>query len=194
MGCEPYMNSEQLDAITRNSDWIQTYTGRQFFPLRPRVEDICIEDIAHALSNLCRFTGHVTKFYSVAEHSVRASFCCTQEDALWALLHDASEAYLVDVPRPLKYAPVFGELYRAFEKQLMDAVCDRFGLPREMPASVKKADDRMLMTEARDLLDPKPIGWRIDAEPYGFTIEPWRPVAAEWTFLEVFYTLTGAIR
>jgi hypothetical protein len=87
---------------TRVGDWIQTYSGRQFWPLDPRVEDVHLEDIAHALSNVCRYTGHVREFYSVAEHSVHVSWSCEPEDALWGLLHDASEAYLADMARPVK--------------------------------------------------------------------------------------------
>src|SRR5271165_7548492 len=89
-------------ADNRKGDWIQTYTGRVMYPLDPRPEEINIIDIAHALSNLCRFTGHVRTFYSVAEHSVRVSQHCDPKDALWGLLHDASEAYLADMSRPMK--------------------------------------------------------------------------------------------
>src|ERR1017187_10636100 len=77
---------------------ITTFSGIHFWPLLPNPADIRIEDIAHALSNQCRFAGHAREFYSVAEHSVRVSQLCPPEDALWGLLHDASEAYLTDVP------------------------------------------------------------------------------------------------
>src|ERR1019366_6268112 len=80
---------------------IRTYTGILFDFEEPEASPIRIEDIAHALSLLCRFAGHCKEFYSVAEHSVRVSYACPEEHALWGLMHDASEAYCVDVPRPL---------------------------------------------------------------------------------------------
>jgi hypothetical protein len=77
---------------SRRGDWMQTFTGRRFWPLDPRGEDVLIEDIAHALSLLTRYGGHCTRFYSVAEHSVLLARAATPENALWLLLHDASEA------------------------------------------------------------------------------------------------------
>lgn len=87
----------------RKGDWIQTYTGRQFWPLDPKPEEVCIEDIAHALSQQCRYAGHTIRFYSVAQHSVEIALRVPRAAALWGLLHDAAEAYLVDLPRPVKY-------------------------------------------------------------------------------------------
>ena len=80
-----------------------TYTGKEFYPLDPNPADIDIKDIAHALSNCCRFAGHIKSFYSVAQHSVIVSELCEPENALAGLLHDASEAYLSDIARPVKY-------------------------------------------------------------------------------------------
>src|ERR1017187_2988058 len=111
-----------------------------------------VEDIAHALAHRCRFGGHASKFYSVAEHSVHVSQLYLPEHALWGLLHDASEAYLVDLPRPLKLLPEFAP-YREAECQLQRAVAVRFGLPPYQPASVTEADDTMLWIEAHSLLD-----------------------------------------
>src|ERR1039457_118422 len=85
--------------------FIGTFSGLRFWPLDPNPEKILIDDIAHALAHQCRFGGHASRFYSVAEHSVHVSRLCPPEDALWGLLHDASEAYLVDLPRPLKQLP-----------------------------------------------------------------------------------------
>jgi hypothetical protein len=118
---------------------ITTFSGMRFWPLIPNPADIRIEDIAHALSNQCRFAGHSREFYSVAEHSVRVSQHCRPEDALWGLLHDASEAYLSDVPAPLKELPAF-EAYRAAERSLQGTIAVRFGLSTEQPRSVTEAD------------------------------------------------------
>jgi len=84
---------------------IGLFSGGTFDILNPRAEDVRIEDIAHALSQQCRFTGHTKTFYSVAQHSVLASTLVAAPDELWALLHDASEAYMGDMNRPLKHAP-----------------------------------------------------------------------------------------
>jgi uncharacterized protein len=142
----------------RKGGWIQTYTGRKVWPLDMRPEDIDIVDIAHSLSNQCRFSGHVSHFYSVAMHSFLVSMNCDLEDRLWGLLHDAAEAYLVDLPRPLKNLPEFG-IYREAEAALMKVICRKFSLPEAMPASVSKADDMLLATEANMLLYPVHPDW-----------------------------------
>src|ERR1039457_6405429 len=117
--------------------FIGTFSGLRFWPLAPNPDDILIADIAHALAHQCRFGGHAWKFYSVAKHSVHVSQLCPPEHALWGLLHDASEAYLVDLPRPLKLLPEFAP-YREAERRSQRAVAVRFGLPEEQPASVRR--------------------------------------------------------
>ena len=115
----------------RKGDWMQTYTGRQFWPLDPRPEEVVIEDIARALSMQCRFAGHCAKFYSVADHSVRVSMLADENStlALAGLLHDAAEAYVVDVPRPLKR---FLPGYKEIEREVARAIEKRFGLPGDI--------------------------------------------------------------
>lgn len=131
--------------------WIQTFTGRKFYPFDPRPEELDIRDIAHALSNICRYGGHSRKFYSVAEHSAMASYIVPPEDALWALMHDAAEAYIGDVVRPIKHSLGL-EAFGVAEERLMDVICPWVGLEREQPASVTHADAVLLATEKRDLL------------------------------------------
>jgi 5'-deoxynucleotidase YfbR-like HD superfamily hydrolase len=163
----------------------RTYTGKQFDVLNPNPELICIEDIAHALSNMCRYTGHCKFFYSVAHHSVLVSELVSPENALWGLLHDASEAYLVDVPRPLKYSPNFSA-YRTYEYWMMQAVCKAFGLDPVEPKEVKKYDDWLLFTEMPQLTGRQPK--ESDRHPtlLPITIEKWTPEEAEERFMNRF--------
>lgn len=168
--------------VNTRGDWMQTYTGRVFWPLEPRPEDVDIIDIAHALSNLCRYGGHSQVFYSVAHHSVLVSQIVPREDALWGLMHDAAEAYVIDLIRPIKHS-AGAAWYREVEARVMAAVCERFGLPKEQPPSVDEADLVMLATERRDLMAPPPRPWRRDGTPLAERIHPWTPQRAEMEFL-----------
>lgn len=172
------------------SNWIQTFTGRKFFPLAPEPADVCIEDIAHALSNVCRFTGHCREFYSVAQHSVLVAHRVADISpvvAQWALLHDASEAYICDMARPVKRQIAD---YRTIEQRLEQCVAQVFGIDPETmehPA-IKEADLRMLATERRDLMGPPPEAWddieRV--EPYSEIVHPWGSLYAEQRFLNTW--------
>ena len=176
-------------ALSRQSAWIQTYTGIPFWPLEPRPEEINIEDIAHALSNQCRYSGHCEEFYSVAEHSVRVSLVVPEQDALWGLLHDASEAYLVDLPSPLKHHSDMGHLYSEIEEHLMEVIQKRFGLG-EKPNSIKQADNILLFTEMRDLMKSSPVLWTEACEPLEACIYPVSSKQAKQLFLQRFKQLT----
>lgn len=173
----------------RNGDYIQTYTGRKFYPCDPRPEEIDILDIAHSLSNQCRFSGHCLSFYSVAQHSVLVSDNLSSVDRLWGLLHDASESYLVDLPRPLKRSPPLGPIYTNLENRLMSAIAERFSLPGEIPSAVKHMDNRLLMTERRDLMALTEDEWIETADPLPERIIPWVPGDAEALFLQAFYSI-----
>lgn len=178
------------DAFHKDEPWIQTFSGKRFNPTKPVSSNMVIQDIAHALSMQCRFSGHIKKFYSVAQHSVLVSYICNEEDALWGLLHDASEAYLVDVPSPLKRSGKF-DAYLEFEKDVQEAVCVRFGLPLKEPPTVKKADQMLLSTEARDLLVNIRNDWYQSVKPLPFKIIPLPPQKAEALFLNRFFELIG---
>lgn len=174
--------------------WLQTYTGKRIFPLDPDPEQIDIRDIAHALANQCRFAGHTKRFYSVAEHSYHVSFMLGTVPALalWGLLHDASEAYLVDLPSPLKRDSGLGRLYADYERVLMRAVCIRFGLPEEMPASVHSADRAVLASEANTLMTGVIGDWGLDSSEGNVAIFGLNPEDAEDLFLRKFESLTRA--
>jgi hypothetical protein len=172
---------------------IVTYTGRWIEPLTPDPDDIAIEDIAHALSNQCRFTGHVKQFYSVAEHSVRVSYLLGENNyskaVQWAgLLHDSSEAYLSDIARPVKRSPEISRFYDAAEEGLMTVIAEKFGFKWPMQKAVKWADDVLLRSEQRDLM----ADGRIPGTTYvSYTIEPWAPDFAEEMFLSRYKSLSG---
>lgn len=164
------------------SDWMQTYTGRAFYPLEPAAADIDPVDIAHALSLLCRYGGHVDRFYSVAEHCVLMSHAVAPENALWALLHDATEAYMGDLIRPLKLAM---PAYREAEDRLMAAICDRFGIDPACPAEVKTADNRILRDERDELMMRPPLPWASieDVPALGVRVQGWDPLTAKRAYL-----------
>jgi len=182
--------SNRIDTLIRpdRGNYIQTHTGLRFYPLDPQPEDICIEDIAHALSNICRFTGHTKHFYSVAQHSYYVSHQVPQEHALAALLHDASEAYISDVSKPVKELGVMGA-YKQIEHLIMQAIAQKFGIQYPFHESIKEADERMLFTEKRDLLPPMDWGWT--REPYKEEVIAFSPIHAEIEFLKRFYELTN---
>jgi hypothetical protein len=167
-------------------DWMQTYTGRAFYPLVPLPEDVHPADIAHALSLICRYGGHCTRFYSVAEHCVLMSHAVSPPNALWALLHDATEAYVGDMIRPLKKAM---PAYQLAEARVERAICRRFGLSGALetcPAEVKQADLRILHDELAAVMPGRPpLPWTsLDgAEPLGVTVTGWEPAQAEQRYL-----------
>lgn len=167
---------------------MQTYTGRKFYPTAPRVDDIDPIDIAHALSLLCRYNGHVARFYSVAEHCVLLSHAVAPEYALWALLHDATEAYVGDMVRPLK---VQIPEYVAIEDGLMAKVSSRFGLTGwKMPQPVKEADTRILLDERAVLMPNTQYAWDVDNfEPLGVKVTGWDPFYAEARYLDRLHDL-----
>jgi len=167
MSAVAYMGHGSLP-IERKGDWIETYTGRSFYPLDPRVSDVHIDDIAHALSMLCRFGGHTEYFYSVAEHSVNVAECLyawynDPKLALKGLLHDGSEGYLVDMPSPIK---PYVTNYKTLERGVQDAVYTRFtGIPTEGDEiSIKGADTFMLYVEASQLMRKKATTYTLYSE------------------------------
>lgn len=190
--------------------FLATYSGGKFFPLGPDPERVKIEDIAHALSNLCRYAGHVSRFWSVAAHSLEVShriedrlttdaamrdsafnYEAVRRIALTGLMHDASEAYLIDIPRPLKPL-VFG--YKQWEENVERAIATRFGLAFPWAAIVKEVDDEMIPDEVANFFSPGSAAW----ERYHITttanhprLTPLTPPDAEADFLARFVELGG---
>ena len=133
-----------------SSTTITTVSNQSLDLLAPVPDYIHILDIAHGLALQCRFAGQIQEFYSVAQHSIMVSRLVPPEDALWGLLHDASEAYICDIVTPVKQTPLMTG-YRMIEAAIMNAVRIRFRVPGDMPTSVKEADKIALATEFRDL-------------------------------------------
>lgn len=172
--------------MERLGDWMQTYSGRMYWPLDPHADEVYIEDIAHALSNMCRYAGHCLNFYSVAEHSVHMFEQAAPEDKKWALLHDASEAYITDIIRPLK--PHLQNYY-ALEALNMAAICERFGMDYQMPDAVKYLDNQILLDERDQNCSVPPRDWNIPGVGLGVKLQYWTPKEAEQKFLEAFSKL-----
>lgn len=191
-------------------DWMQTYCGAAFYPLDPQPTDIEFVDIAHALSLICRYGGHAKRFYSVAEHCVLMSHWiednATPGDpeqarrlALWALVHDAAEAYLGDLIRPVKRLLPD---YQAIERDVLGAILEKLGMwdgegeQPETPTEVKEADNRILLTEREALLNRSLLSWNSALEamsPLDVQIYGWDPKEAEQRYLARFLDLKKAI-
>ena len=137
--------------------WIETYLGIQFDILETRPESIQIEDIAHALSQANRYTGHCRFPYPVAQHSRLGSYLVPQQHALQFLLHDASEAYIGDMNRPLKHYTKAGDEYRIVEAKIQTMIYMRFGCSPIEADVVKHVDNQMLYAEKAQLMSP--LSW-----------------------------------
>lgn len=198
----------------RYGSYIWTARGERFWPLDPRPEDILIEDIARGLATGCRYSGQIGigtgyVFYSVAEHSVIVSIYAEKRArelglgaaiartwALEGLLHDASEAYIGDVSRPVKYSQVMRG-YRAVERRLEAVIAERFDLrpTAQCKREIKSIDKRILVDEI-DAFMILPDGDSIEREvekhgqPLGATITGLPPAHAEYIFLQRYRALT----
>lgn len=178
--------------------WIQTYCGVKFDLARPEAEMVRIEDIAHALAQQCRFNGHLKEFYSIAEHSVRVAGQLTNEEPLvrfQGLLHDAAEAYVGDIVRPLKRIM---PLASGIEERIWECIADRFEVPPALHPKVHEADNIMLVIEARSLMTVNLLNeWSGDLPevPKEEVIDlTYTPKEAESLFLERFEELKEAAR
>jgi hypothetical protein len=189
-GAAGYERQGRASGPPRIGDWIQTYTGKAVYPMDLRPEDIDIADIAHSLSMQCRFNGHCQQFYSVAEHSVLMArhfvLGGMTEYALPALLHDATEAYLTDVPRPVK---PFLRGYKEAEQRAWLAIAERFGLAPELSAHVHDADNRILFDEKSQNMGAGEREWSWSMERLGVKLLFWEPDLAEAAFLQMYWQL-----
>lgn len=195
------LTREEEDAkyADRIGHYSRTYSGLRFYHKDPREGDIDIFDIAHHLSNLCRFTGATSSFYSVAQHSVLvAAEVERQTDdrqlVRTALLHDAAEAYLADLARPVKIIPELA-FYKVLEERVERVVAQKFDLIYPWPLLVKEADEAACLAERRDLMPPNGGFPMYARETFGADLRPaaipdkiigWHPQVAENAFL-IYY-------
>lgn len=172
----------------RHGSFFTTFSGIKFYPLDPRPEEILIEDVAHALSMVCRFGGHTRIFYSVAQHSVLVSRKLPDELKFVGLMHDATEAYLGDMIRPLKLEI---PQYQEVEKKLWKVMAEKWRLPEKIPDLVKYHDNCALMTERRDLIAATDYLWGLESDfpAYEHRLHPINPFFAEREFLKEFEEL-----
>ncbi len=172
------------------------YTGRDVNPLNMTLDDIDIVDIAHHLSNICRFGGATREHYSVAQHCVLVSLHVPKDEALAGLMHDAAEAYIGDFVAPLKELLCFPRAYhpsgvftplRVLENNILVVIFKHFNVRPVETKLVHYADLAARETEGRDLVK----GWKmsVDVDPWPETIDPWSQSLAEAEFLNRFYQL-----
>lgn len=182
--------------------WLEPYSSKKFYLYEPEKYEYDIEEIAHVLSLQCRFGGHIKFFYSVALHSVYVSRIVSEEFALAALLHDASEAYIQDIITPLKRIPEFKE-YRIIEDRVQKAIYDYFKISYNedqiIAPEIKQADEIMLVTERQCLKKESDNDWAVQATPLDedsmnfYNIDlytPTYPNMASKEFLDRYYELT----
>lgn len=187
----PNMKTACLDTL--ETVFVSTHLGHRFYPLAPRAEAVAIEDIAHGLAFQCRFNGQTTHFYSVAQHSLIVASLVPRRLALAGLLHDAAEAYLGDLVKPLK--TIFPEFSRV-EEAVMAVIGERFSVTGFADRAIKRADLVALATEKRDLMPRSNEPWSSleGIAPLPSRIEPLPPEAARAEFLAAFQRLSAAAR
>jgi uncharacterized protein len=173
--------------------WIGLLSGAQFNYNKPEESDVTLDDLASALSNICRFSGHLPCFYSVAQHLVNTSRIVPNEFAFDALMHDTAEAFTNDLPTPLKWAlPIFKDL----EVKIESAMAKKFRFNFPYPKEVKEADTNMLILEKLyvkldDRVWPNYEGIVVDHLLPLVDLKPWQPQRAKREFLKRYEELTN---
>jgi uncharacterized protein len=174
--------------------YLQTVSGRFVNPFEPDPAQLDVEDIARALGNLCRFGGHSRSFYSVAQHSVIVSQLVEErggdaEDVFAALMHDAAEAYLGDMPHPIKHRSPLGTAFKVAEERLEEVIRARFAIKADVP-EIKRADRALLATERRHFSAENWHWPELEGiEPLELELEAWSPDEAARAFARRFAEL-----
>jgi hypothetical protein len=179
------MSTRVVDDMGRKPT-IQLSSGRLFCFEEPTA--LTIDEIAHALSHICRFTGNCRTFYSVLQHSLLVSYLVDPRYALWGLLHDAVEAVIGDMASPLKK---LNPDYKVIENRCEAVILGAFGLHGDMPFEVKQADLIALRTEQRDLMPTNSTLWMslTGVKPAARKVRPmpiwWVRLRFKWRFREL---------
>lgn len=181
-------------AVDERGPWMTTFTAKRFYPMNPDPAKITIEDIAHALSNTCRWNGHTTVYYSVAQHCIAASVVAATPYRMAMLLHDAAEAYMGDLVRPLKRGTDMGRQFAVIEDRVQEAVLVAFNVEAPPRKKQKYWDNRCLIAEADDLINQDWIEalrdrLKVERFPHEMII-PLTPTQAEQAFLCRFVELS----
>lgn len=189
---EQVSNPLDLDFAPGSGPFLETHSGIAFHLLAPRPSEVSIDDIAHALSLQCRYNGHTKSFYSVAEHCVHMAHHALgqgayAQDALDALMHDATECYIGDMVKPLKN--LFPDFER-LEARIYQVIAKKFALNPRVPKTVKWYDLGMLHVERAQALNPSENDWNLPEGPdMQVHIEGWGPAVAKRQFLNTFHAL-----
>src|SRR3954453_16679458 len=185
-----------MNAPPAPGPYLQTVSGRFGNPFDPDPEQLDARDIARGLPNLSRFGGHTRAFYSVAQHSVIVSELVEArggdaEDAFAALMHDATEAYLGDMPHPIKHRSPLGAAFKAAEDHLEAAIRDRFAIRADVP-EIKRVDRALLATERR-AFSTEDWHWpELDGvEPLELELSAWSPDEASAAFARRYAELAA---
>jgi hypothetical protein len=179
------------------AEFIETYTGRAFYPLHPDPSAISIIDIARGLSLQCRYGGQISDFYSVAEHSVLLAVYAeevlhaTVAECLQVLIHDAPEAYMTDIPRPVKqYMPE----YREWDHGINDCIREWLDLSDIKPPTwLDTIDGRIIVDERAQLKSDSGLEWGHNMPPLGIEMQKWQPRRAEIEFLMRYTAYTNSL-
>lgn len=174
-------------------NYLNLFTGRKFYPLRPDKEPANIIDIAHSLSNQPRFGGHLSAWYSVAQHCCHVHDLMPKRLKLYGLLHDGPEFVIMDLPMPIKRLPAIYKVYKPLERKIESSIFNEFGV------KVTAADRKLLKDKENRLCqNEKQFFYNHDAsrskkyKPFkGMVLESWPQSQAFGQFLLRYYNLTG---
>lgn len=182
------INAHGIEPGHDRGAWMQTTTGKRFYPLDPHPSEVCIEDISHSLAQLARFNGHTSRFYSVAQHSCLVHDYMPDDLKFLGLMHDATEAYIGDMIRPLKY---YNKFFQDVEERVWEAIRRKFKITKARKAMqvLKHWDNKICAAEKRDLHPQSEFWFGMPECEEVRPITPWSPRYAKGQFMRRFNDL-----